>query len=679
MSDLSSPTATDHVTTDAPHASHTPAWTPATERMQESRIVAFARWLKATGRAHLDDPVDYAELQAWSADQTADFWAAVADFFDVPFHDCADTVLASTDMPGASWFPGATLHIVERLLGHRDDGTAIIYTREQGESEQLSHTELRRRTAALADHLRAHGVRPGDRVVGYLPHGTEAIVGFLGTAAVGAVWAVCAQDYSAPAAAARFGQLEPMVLLCADGYTYAGRVHDRREEAEALRAALPNVRHTVYVDHVGLRPTLSGSSSTATWETATSGEAELVCEVVPFDHPLWVLFTSGTTGLPKGIVHGHGGALLEQLVFSGLHFDLGPEDVFFWFTSPNWVMWNILVGGLAQGCPIVVYDGSPTFPDSANLWRVVADHRVTVFGTSPGYLQASERAGLRPGAELPLDSLRIIGSTGSVLAAGSVRWVAEHVGADVQVASVSGGTDICGGFVGSAPTTPTWPGEISAPALGVALEARDEAGRPVVDVVGEMVITKPMPSMPLYLWGDAQGERYRETYFSQFPGAWCQGDWITITPRGTVVMHGRSDSTLNRNGVRLGSADIYDALADVAEIRDCLVLGVEESDGSYWMPLFVVLTEGVSLDEALRQRIRAHIREHASPRHVPDEIIVVGAIPRTRTGKKLEVPLKRLMQGADAGQVLNPDTLEDPAAVTYFAELAQRRCGPAGS
>jgi acetoacetyl-CoA synthetase len=392
---------------------------------------------------------------------------------------------------------------------------------------------------------------------------------------------------------------------------------------------------------------------------------------------MWVLFSSGTTGLPKGLVHGHGGFLVETLKQLALHWDLRPDDRVFWFTSPSWVMWNLQLSTLAVGGSILCYDGSPTHPDPSTLWRLVAEHRVTFFGTSPGYLQASENAGVRPAKDFDLSALRAMGSTGSPLAPYLHRWAREEVG-DLPLWSMSGGTDIAGAFVGGAPTVPIWPGEISVRCLGVAMEAWDEHGRPVHGEVGELVVHRPMPSMPVQLWDDPDGSRYRDSYFSTFPDAWRQGDWITVTERGSVVIHGRSDSTLNRNGVRMGSADIYAAVETIPEVVEALVIGAEQPDGTYWMPLFVVLDEGVSLDDPLVDRIRTAIRAKASPRHVPDEVIAVPGIPHTRTGKKLEVPVKRILQGAQPERVANPEAVDDAGLLRPFIDLARSRSVPAG-
>ena len=649
-------------------------WVPSEEQVANSRIVRFATWLTDRGIVELADVTDYAELQAWSAGFPGDFWQAVADFFEVDFPARADTALADRKMPGAQWFPGATVNFAQHLLRHGDDHRdAVILVREDGSRESVTFGELRAQVASVAARLRALGVEPGDRVVGYLPNCVEGVVAFAAAAAVGACWSQTALDYSPRAAADRLAQLRPKVLFAGGGYAFKGEVRDRRLEVEELRGLLPDLSHTVAVPTNGLSIDVD-QDDVSTWAEVLSVTGEPGALAVAFDHPLWVLFTSGTTGPPKGIVHGHGGALLEQLVSPGFHLDLDDDDVFFWYTSPNWMMWNAQVSGLLHGATIVLYDGNPTSPSTDALWRVVSDLRVTVFGTSPGYLQASARAGVEPARDLDLHALRIIGVTGSVLPASSNAWVREHLGTEVQVGSMSGGTDIVGVFVASAPTTPVYDGEISAPALGVALEVWDElGGRVPAGTSGEMVITEPMPSMPLYFWNDPDGRAYRDAYFSAYPGAWRQGDSITVTERGTVVIHGRSDSTLNRNGVRLGSAEIYEAVEALPEVEDSLVVGVERADGGYWMPMFVVLATGTDPTEDVSARMRAEIARRTSPRHVPDEIIFVPSLPHTKTGKKLEVPVKRILQGADPDRVSSTGAVDDPEALQWLIRFAQDR------
>ncbi|WP_317447745.1 acetoacetate--CoA ligase [Streptomyces collinus] len=649
---------------------------PDTHTAAGSRIADFARWATLhQGAARIADPTDYPALHRWSVTDLEGFWAAVWEYFGVDAATPYERVLAEETMPGANWFPGATLNYAHHALRNlHPDAPAITALEETGAGYEITGRELRAQVASVAATLRDLGVGPGDRVAGYLPNTPHAIIAFLATASLGAVWSVCGQDYAPKAAADRFAQLEPTVLIAADGYLFNGTTHDRRAASLELAGALPTLKATVLVDHVGFAwPETWTAGLTVPWEDAATRTEYLTIAPVPFDHPLWVVFSSGTTGLPKGIVHGHGGVLLEHLKTLGLHCDLGVGDRLLWYTTTHWMMWNLVVSTLLTGATTCTYDGSPTpvgRPDI--LWELAARRKVTVFGTSPQYLLAMAKLGIEPSVH-DLSAIRVIGCTGSTLPASAYPWVRDHVGTSIQLASTSGGTDVVSGFAGSAPTTPVWAGALSAPNLGVALAAYDGAGQPVVDQVGELVVTRPMPSMPLHFWNDPDGSRYHDAYFSAYPGVWRHGDWITLTSHGSVIVHGRSDATLNRNGVRLGSADIHDIVERLPEIAEALVIGAEEPDGGYWMPLFVVPAPGVTLDDVLRGKIRDAIRTGASPRHVPDEILALPAIPHTKTGKKLEVPVKRLLQGAPAEQVLNPSAVDDPGLITYFADLGAKR------
>ena len=649
----------------------TAMWLPDPADVRASRIVRFATWLDTSGRASFPDVTDYRALQAWSVAHPGEFWAAVAEFFDIDWSTPPRGALVERRMPGAVWFPGGTLNFGQHLLRAGDsDQDAVVLVAEDGSRSALTYGALRVQAAAVAGRLRALGVGPGDRVVAYLPNCIEGVVAFVACALVGAVWAQTGLDYAAQSAADRMAQLSPTVLIAGSGYRFGGRVHDRRDEVRSLLSLLPGLRHTITVSTAGL-----DNPSSSTWADALAAAPDPAGVAVPFDHPLWVLFTSGTTGKPKGIVHGHGGVLLEQLVSPGLHMDLRDDDIFFWFTTPNWMMWNAQVCGLLHGATIVLYDGRPTSPGPDALWRLVADLGVTVFGTSPGYLEASQRAGLTPGEDLDLSALRLVAVTGSVLPGSANAWFRERVSASVQLGSMSGGTDIVGIFVASAPNTPVYDGEISAPALGAAVEVWNADGEPVpAGTPGEMVITEPMPSMPLRFWDDPDGQKLHDTYFATFLGVWRHGDLTMITERGTVVILGRSDATINRHGVRLGSAEIYDALADLPEVEDALVVGVEEPGGGYWLPLFVV-PHGTPDPAGLTDRIRRRIAERASPRHTPDDVIIVPHLPHTRTGKRLEVPVKRILQGADPDRVINRGAVDNPEALDTLISAARAKRG----
>jgi acetoacetyl-CoA synthetase len=645
-----------------------PLWTPDPRRAEGTRIAAFAR--RIARRHHVELP-DYTALWRWSVENVGAFWQEVHDEFDLGFGS-AGPALERDAMPGARWFPGTSTNYVAHVFRDRPpNDVAVVEAVEGRASIALTWRELERQVATFADTLRWLGITRGDRVVGYLPNAAAAVVGFLATAAVGAVWSCCGPDYAARAAAGRLGQLEPSLLVAADGYCFGGRGHDRRAEVELLVELLPTVHTVVHVPHLGLDAPRTNRRVIA-WEEATCGDARLEPEGVPFDHPLWVLYSSGTTGIPKGLVHGHGGVVLDAVKTNALHLDMKPDDRMLWHTTTNWMMWNFQVSSLLVGASVITYDGSPSRPEVDQLWRVAADNGATLLGTSPGYLLAAQRAGIRPAAGRDLGHLRLLGVTGSPLPAATARWAQDAVGPAVPVVSMSGGTDIVTALASWAPTVPTFAGELSCAALGVAIDSFDADGRPVRNEMGELVVTRPMPTMPLHLWNDPDRSRYRETYFADYPGVWRHGDWITITDDLRLTIHGRSDATLNRNGVRLGSADVYAVVEDVPGVHEALVLGVERPDGDYWMPLFVALEEGHTLTEELRAEIVERLWRDASPRHVPDDIIAVPAIPHTRTGKKIEVPLKRLFAGAPLERVLSTDAVDDPRALEAFREIAAR-------
>ncbi|HEX8101999.1 MAG TPA: acetoacetate--CoA ligase [Solirubrobacteraceae bacterium] len=643
-------------------------WEPPAALRERATMTRYMEWL-ARERGH-DFGGDYHALQRWSTEDLEGFWASIWDFFEVVSDAPYERVLADATMPGATWFPGARLNYAEHVFrGKDDDALAIIADSEVRERAEITWGQLREQVAAVAGGLRALGVEEGDRVVAYLPNIPEAIVAFLATASIGAVWSSTSPDFGARSVVDRFAQIEPKVLLAVDGYGYNGKRFDRSEVVRHLQSEMPTLKHTVIVPLLGSDV---GEANTS-WDELREPGAELQFNRVAFDHPLWVLYSSGTTGLPKAIVQGQGGILLEHLKKLNLHVDAQAGDRLFWFTTTGWMMWNFLVSGLLTPATILLYDGSPGHPSLDVLWDFAADTGMTCFGTSASYLASCMKAGVEPGEGRDLSALRAVGSTGSPLAPEGFEWVYEHVGRDTWLFSTSGGTDVCSAFVGGVPLLPVYRGELQARALGAAVEAYDEAGDAVIDEVGELVITKPLPSMPLYLWDDPDGELYRESYFSMYGGeVWRHGDWIEITSRGTAIISGRSDSTINRGGVRMGTSEIYRAVLALDDVVDALVVDV---DG--WMPLFVVLRDGAELDDDLTKAIRTRIREDCSPRHVPNDVFAVAEVPRTLSNKVLEVPVKKILSGTAPEKAASADSLANPKSLDYFVELARSRA-PAG-
>jgi acetoacetyl-CoA synthetase len=639
-----------------------PMWTPSPERVERSNLARYLRWLRERRGLRFGS---YDELWDWSVDDLDGFWASIWEFFEVG-GPAPSPALAERRMPGARWFPGATLNHAELSLRRQDDHPALLFGNEDGELGTVSYAELRRRVAAAAAGLRRLGVAKGDRVAAYLPNVPETVVAMLATASIGAIWSSCAPEFGVSSVVDRFAQIEPKVLVAVDGYRYDGAWHDRRDALAEIRRRLPTLAATVLVGG-------SAANGMTAWERllAHGAGAELAFEPVAFDHPLWVLYSSGTTGLPKAIVHGHGGIALELLKSISLHLDLGPADRFFWFTTTGWMMWNFLVGGLLGGSTVVLYDGSPGHPDMGALWRFAERTGLTYFGTSAAFVLASAKAGVDPAREADLSALHSIGSTGSPLPPEGFAWLYQHVAADVLVGSTSGGTDVCTSFVTSCPLLPVYPGEIQCRALGAKVESFDDQGRPVVGRVGELVVTEPLPSMPLFLWNDPDGERYRDSYFSTWPGVWRHGDWLEITDRGTCIITGRSDSTLNRGGVRTGTAEFYRVVEGLDDVVDSLVVDVSDPGGEGRLLLFVVLRPGVELDDGLRRRIRAAVRADLSPRHVPDRIQAIAEVPRTLSGKKLEVPVKRVLAGTPVERAVSEGALANPKAIHEVVALAR--------
>jgi acetoacetyl-CoA synthetase len=613
----------------------------------------------------------YEELHRWSVDDLEGFWSAVWEHFAVRGHSPYDAVLGRREMPGAEWFPGATLNYAEHALGLLDnpdqdaDETAVLGYSQTRDRVELTWGQLRDQVARARAGLQRLGVGRGDRVVAYLPNIPETLVAFLATASLGAIWASCAPEFGARSVVDRFGQVEPKILLAVAGYGYGSKDVDRREQVAEIREGLPTVEHVVHVPYGA--NTLPDAVS---WDALVGEPGELAFDPVPFAHPLAVLFSSGTTGKPKAIIHGHGGILLEHLKNHALSWDLGPGDRILWFSTTAWMMWNALVSALLVRASIVMIDGNPLHPDIRWQWRLAEETGATLMGASPGFLMACRKEGVEPAKEFDLSRLRQIGAAGSPLPPEGYRWVAEQFGPDVLLNVGSGGTDICSGIVQGSPLQPVWAGEISGPCLGIDAKAFDDKGEQVVGELGELVITAPLPSMPVGFWGDPDGTRYRDTYFDVYPGVWRHGDWVRFSEVGSAIIAGRSDATLNRGGVRLGTAEFYRVVEELPEIADSLVVHLEDpAGGNGQLLLFVRPADGVELDDALRRRISTTLRTELSPRHIPDRIAAVPVIPHNRTGKKLELPVKKILLGAAPDEVASRDVLADPTALDAFVEL----------
>ncbi|TCB99902.1 acetoacetate--CoA ligase [Micromonospora zingiberis] len=648
-------------------------WTPPADVLERSRIGAYLRWLAEHRGLEF---ADYDALWQWSVTDLDAFWRSIWDHFEVVAHTPPTATLSSRHMPGARWFPGATLNYAENVLrmpGRADDDPVVLAYGQTRAPVTLTAAELREQVRRVAAGLRRLGVTTGDRVAAYAPNIAETYVLLLATASLGAIFSSCAPEFGTRSVTDRWQQIEPKVLVAVDGYRYGDKPVDRSAEVAAIRAALPSLRHTVSISY--LDPTAAPPDGALSWaELAAATDEPLTFTPVPFDQPLYVLYSSGTTGLPKPIVHGHGGILLEHLKMLALHHDLGPADRFFWFTTTGWMMWNFLVSGPAVGAAIVLFDGNPGHPDLGALWRLAEESGTTYFGTSAPFLLACRKADLVPREVADLSALRGVGSTGAPLPAEGFTWVYDTVGRDLQLQSLSGGTDVCTGFVGGVPLLPVHAGEITCRALGAKVEARSADGTPVIGELGELVISEPMPSMPVGFWNDPDGVRYREAYFDVYPGVWRHGDWITINSRGGCVITGRSDATLNRGGVRLGTAEFYSVVEGLDEVVDSVVVHLEDDEGGAGeLLLFVVLADGLTLDDELRKKICRELRTALSPRHVPDEIHQVRAVPRTLSAKKLEVPVKKILTGTPIDQAAAKGALANPDSLTAFATLAHHR------
>ncbi|WP_420117960.1 acetoacetate--CoA ligase [Micromonospora sp.] len=653
-------------------------WTPPADVRERSRIGGYLRWL----REHRGlDFADYDALWQWSVTDLDAFWRSIWDYFAVVAHTPPTATLSDAAMPGARWFPGATLNYAENVLrmpGRADDDPVVVAHSQTRPPVTLTAAELREQVRRVAAGLRRLGVTAGDRVAAYAPNIPETYVLLLATSSLGAIFSSCAPEFGTRSVVDRWQQIAPKVLVAVDGYRYGDKPVDRRAEVAAIRAALPSLTRTVHVPYLHPSGTADVPQDALSWaELAAETDEPLTFTPVPFDHPLYVLYSSGTTGLPKPIVHGHGGILLEHLKMLALHHDLGPADRFFWFTTTGWMMWNFLVSGPAVGATIVLFDGNPGHPDLGALWRLAEETGTTYFGTSAPFLLACRKSGLVPKQIADLSALRGVGSTGAPLPAEGFTWVYDTVGTDLQLQSLSGGTDVCTGFVGGVPLLPVHAGEITCRALGAKVEARSSDGTPVLGELGELVITAPMPSMPVGFWNDTDGSRYAEAYFDVYPGVWRHGDWITINERGGCVITGRSDATLNRGGVRLGTAEFYSVVEGLDEVVDSVVVHLEDDEGGAGeLLLFVVLAEGLELDDALRKKIARELRTALSPRHIPDEIHQVRAVPRTLSSKKLEVPVKKILTGTPVESAAAKGALANPESLTAFVAFAQTRPTP---
>lgn len=634
----------------------------------------FRTWLADHRKLTFDT---YESLWRWSVDDTDAFWRAIMEYFSIAFDGHPKPVSDGTAMPETQWFPDVSLSYAEHVFRQRDDASiALIARNERGSRTALTWKQLRQNVAGLQGYLDRAGIKTGDRVVAFLPNVPEATISFLAANGLGCTWSSCSPDFGINAVEERFAQIEPRVLIACTGYGYNGRSFDTTSLVKKIVAALPTVTHVVLVDREE-EPGDTGRLSfdgvqTTRWDDILPTDSDVVCKRVPFNHPIWVLYSSGTTGKPKAIVHSTGGILLEQFKYCSFHNDFKPGERCFWFTTTGWMMWNYIHGALLTGSVLMLYDGNPAYPDLMTLWRMADEEGIAHFGTSAAFILACMHAGISPGETVSLNALRSIGATGSTLPPEGFRWIYHHVKQCVWLASMSGGTDICSAFVGGNPTLPVYAGEIQCRALGCSLYAYNDNGRPVVDEVGEMVITRSMPSMPVFFWGDPGYIRYRESYFEMYPGIWRHGDWIQVTSRGSIVIYGRSDATLNRGGVRIGTSEVYSAVSHVNEVRDSLIICVEKPGGQFWMPLFVVLRDGVLLSDGLKAEINNALRTRVSPRHVPDEIIAVPDIPYTISGKKTETPVKKLFQGFTPGKALNRDVLRNPTSLDAFIALAAR-------
>ncbi|MBY6268660.1 acetoacetate--CoA ligase [Parageobacillus thermoglucosidasius] len=647
----------------------TTLWTPTEERIQRSSIKRYMNWLKEKKGLAFET---HQALWNWSVEHLEEFWESVWEYCEIKSAAPYRCVLEERKMPGAKWFPGATLNYAENVFrNERSDRPALLFRSERVPYREVTWKELKEKTAAVASALKKIGVKPGDRVVAYMPNIPETVIAFLACASIGAIWSSCSPDFGAGSVIDRFQQIEPTVLFTIDGCQYNGKEFDKRPIVDELRKKLPSLKKTILLPYLR-KNEQERDDSILLWDEIIQEKAELSYEYVPFDHPLWILYSSGTTGLPKPIVQGHGGILIEHLKTLMIEQNITKESTFFWFTTTGWMMWNFLIGGLLVGAAVVLYDGSPTYPDGNALWELAEKARITHFGTSAAFINICMKHGIKPKESYDFSGLEAVLSTGSPLTAEGFLWVYENVKDDICLVSCSGGTDVCTAFVGGSPMLPVRAGVISCRALGAKVQAFDENGNPLINEVGELVVTEPMPSMPLFFWNDSNHERYISSYFDTYPGVWKHGDWIKINEEGGCIIYGRSDSTINRAGVRMGTSEIYRVVEAIDEVLDSLIIDLEMMGRTSFMPLFVVLNPGAVLDEALKEKIRQAIRQNVSPRFVPDEIYQVKQIPKTLNGKKMEIPIRKLLLGFPLEKAVNPGSMANPESLEFFMELSAK-------
>ncbi|WP_085993532.1 acetoacetate--CoA ligase [Oceanobacillus senegalensis] len=649
-------------------------WKPDKKRSQHSKLFQYMKWLNTEKSLSFHD---YQSLWQWSVDNIEDFWESIWKYFGIKSKNPYQTILSTHKMPGAKWFPESTINYTEHIFKERKENhTAIIHTSELRPKEEITWKQLYKDTAKMQQTLRELGIKKGERVVAYVPNIYETVVVFLATASLGAIWSSASPDFGTQSVIDRFKQIEPKVMITVDGYQYGGKKFDRTDVITSIQSELPTLEATIAIPYLNQNPDISNLKKPILWNEAvqSKGESEVITyEYVSFNDPLWILFSSGTTGKPKPIVQSQGGILLEHLKALNLHVDLGEDDRFFWFTTTGWMMWNFLIGGLLTGSSIILYDGNPTYPDYNAMWKLAEETKMTVFGTSASYLTACMKAGVKPGEQFDLSNLKSISSTGSPLPPEGFHWCYENVKEDLWIASASGGTDVCTAFILGAPILPVHAGELQCRGLGAKIESFDDHGHSLIDEVGELVLIEPFPSMPIYFWNDPDGKRLYESYFDVFPGIWRHGDYLKITNRGTCVIYGRSDATINRGGIRIGTSEVYRAVDQVKEVSDSLIVDVPLDKGDSSTPLFVVMKDGYSLTEEVKKSIKNQIRTQCSPRHVPTGIYEVSELPTTLNGKKLEVPIKKILMGKPIDQVINKGSLSNAKALNYFVDFARKQ------